>query len=102
MYKVSKQIQLQGIRALFMLLNKKTVKAHVHCIDFEGLGHWEGSRGDWMALVTENGIRKIRHMYRDVIIDLPLLAHIGVFLAHPLEPTFTFLYKQCELQLLKI
>jgi hypothetical protein len=52
-----------------------------------------------MALVMENGLLKIRHMYRDVIIDLPLLAHIGVLLMHPPGPTFTFLYKQCELQL---
>jgi hypothetical protein len=55
-----------------------------------------------MSLVTENGLLKIRHMYRDVIIDLPLLAHIGVLPAHPPGPTFTFSYKQCELQLLKI
>jgi hypothetical protein len=38
-------------------------------------------------------------MYRDVTIDLPLLAHIGVLPAHP---TCAFSYKQCELQLLKI
>jgi hypothetical protein len=55
-----------------------------------------------MALVTDNSLLKIHHIYRDVIIDLPLLAHIGVFPAHLPGPTFTFSYKQCELELLKI
>jgi hypothetical protein len=45
-YKVSKHIQLQGIGALFMPLNKKTLKAHVHCNDSDGRGHWVGSHGD--------------------------------------------------------
>jgi hypothetical protein len=78
-YKVSKQIQLQGIGALFMPLNKKTLKAHVHCNDSDGRGHWVGSHGDWMALVTNNGLLKIHHMYREVTLPFPLLAHIGVF-----------------------
>jgi hypothetical protein len=94
LYKVSKQIQLQGIHTLFMPLNKKMVKAHVHCNDFDGRGHWIGSHGDWMVLIMDNGLLKIRHMYREVTIDLPLLAHIGVLPAHP---TCAFSYKQCEL-----
>jgi hypothetical protein len=82
-----------------MPLNKKTLKAHVHCNDSDGRGHWVGSHGDWMAFVMDNGLLKIRHMYREVTIDLPLLAHIGVL---PAFRTCTFSYKQCELQLLKI
>jgi hypothetical protein len=74
--KVSKQIQLQGIRALFMPLNKKTIKAHVHCNDFDGRGHWVGSHGDWMALVMDNGLLKIHHMYRDVL----LISHYWLIL----------------------
>jgi hypothetical protein len=52
-----------------------------------------------MALVTDNGLLKIRHMYREVTLPLPLLAYIGVF---PTYQTCMFTYKQCELQLLKI
>jgi hypothetical protein len=78
LYKVSKQIQLQGIGALFMPLKKKTLKAHVHCNDSNGRGHWVGSHGDWMALVTNNGLLKIRRMYKEVTLDLLLMAHIGV------------------------
>jgi hypothetical protein len=99
LYKVSKQIPLQDIGALFMPLNKKTLKAHVHCNGSDGRGHWVGSHGDWMALVTNNSLLKIRHMYREVTLDLPLLAHIGVL---PAFRTCTFSYKQCELQLMKI
>jgi hypothetical protein len=99
LYKVSKQIQLQGIGTLFMPLNKKTLKAHMHCNDLDGRGHWVGSHGDWMTLVTNKGLLKIRHMYRELTIDLPLLAHIGVL---PAFRTCKFSYKQCELQLLKI
>jgi hypothetical protein len=82
-----------------MPFNKKTLKAHVHCNDLDGRGHWVGSHDDWMSLVTDNGLLKIRHMYREVTIDLPLLAHIGVL---PSFRTCKFSYKQCELQLLKI
>jgi hypothetical protein len=98
-YKFSKQIQLQGIDTLFMPLNKKMLKAHVHCDDSDGRGHWVGSHGDWIALVMNNGLLKIRHIYREVTLPLPLLAHIGVF---PMFRTCMFSYKQCELQLLKI
>jgi hypothetical protein len=62
-----------------MPLNKKTLKAHVHCNDSNGREHWVGSHDDWIALLMNNGLLKIRHIYREVTLALPLLAHIGVF-----------------------
>jgi hypothetical protein len=96
--KNSKQIQLQGIHAIFMLLNKKTVEAHVYGHD-GGRGHRVGCHDDWIAFVMDNALLKIHHIYRDVSIDLPLLTHIGVLPIYPHCPpglTFMFLYKQCE------
>jgi hypothetical protein len=71
-----------------MPLNKKMLKAHVHCNDSDGRGHWVESNGDWMALLMNNGLLKIRHMYREVTLppitgsywSFPQVSNMHVFL----------------------
>jgi hypothetical protein len=63
---------------MFMPLNKKTVRAHVHADD-EGKGHLVGCHGDRMAFVMDNSRLKICNIYIPVSIDLPSIGKYWSF-----------------------